>query len=294
MGRRLQLQLPHCPSEEPSRSGHYLGQTGRVSKAVAIRGRSAVGCSFPDSWRPRIFLNPMKNINELYGYLRIMGPGTPRGRRIYWRCRCEARFNGRMCNTVTEVRSDSLKINGGTQSCGCLRIKAVKALGHHHQRGERFNRLVIIRQCGVLKTRGRVFLCQCQCGRRVKVQGRHLRDGRIQSCGCWFRESRTLTIKHGQARSTGATGSYRSYTRKKSLCSNPNGRLAQYFYDRGVKFLFASFADFFDEVGIKPSPDHWLVRINGSGNFESGNVEWVQIKRHTKKRKPRARDRKRS
>lgn len=206
--------------------------------------------------------NHMRSLlNQTYGFLRVIRPGKPRGRRRYWICRCEARYHGKICGTIKEVRSDSLRVNGGMQSCGWLRIETVKALGHHHARGERFSRLVVVRQSGVIPKRGRVYLCLCDCGRRVKVQGRFLRDGLIKSCGCWYRASRTLTTKHAQARSTGATGTYRAYQRQRSLCSNPNGRLAQYFHDRGVQFRFDNFQDFYAEIGAKPGPDFWLVRF---------------------------------
>jgi hypothetical protein len=213
---------------------------------------------------------------QRFGRLVVLRRAKPRGRRKYWRCRCT-------CGVTKDVRADALRTNGGTRSCGCLQREAVRSRGRVHARGERFSRLVIIKQSGSIPKRGRVYLCLCDCRKRVKVQGRHLRDGRIKSCGCWYRATRTTTIKHGQARINKATATYRAYQRQKSLCRNPRGRMARYFHDRGVKFLFASFSDFYNEVGDKPGPDYWLLRIDRDGHFEPGNLEWRPVKRHKRK-----------
>jgi hypothetical protein len=217
---------------------------------------------------------------EQFGRLTVLRRGRLLGHKRYWRCRCA-------CGVVKEVRSDALRARVGTRSCGCLQREYSKVQGHHHAPGQRFAYLVIIRQSGVIKKRGRVYLCLCDCGKRVNVQGRHLRDGLVKSCGCYYRATRTTTIKHGQSRIARRTGTYNAYQRKKSLCSNPYGRMAQYFHDRGIEFRYASFADFYADVGDKPGPDFWLVRVNNDGHFESGNLEWRGIKRHRKRRSRR-------
>jgi hypothetical protein len=225
----------------------------------------------------------MQNLTDKqFGRLTVLGRGKIVGHKHYWRCRCA-------CGVVKEIRSDALCAEGGTRSCGCLQIEAVRALGHHHARGERFSRLVIIRKVGTVPKRGGVYLCACDCGRRVKVQGRNLRNGLTGSCGCRQRDIRSSLIKHGQARAKRKTPIYNAYHRQKYQCQNPHSLYARYFYDKGVQFLFESFAEFYADVGDKPGSDYWLVRINGSGPFSPGNLEWREIKRHRHKRKRRKR-----
>jgi hypothetical protein len=242
---------------------------------------SVAGCS-PAFLSASFFFIPMSIINltgQQFGRLTVLRRGR---HKRYWRCRCA-------CGVIKEVRSDALRTDGGTRSCGCLQRAAVSKLGHHHAPGQRFAYLVIVRQSGTLKKRGRVYRCQCDCGKRVNVQGRHLRDGLVKSCGCYYRATRTTTTKHGQCRIKRKTGAYMAYERKRSLCLNPNGRMAKYFHDRGVEFRFASFAEFYAEVGDKPGPDFWLFRVNDSGHFEAGNLEWRQVRRHRKRRSRRKR-----
>jgi hypothetical protein len=231
----------------------------------------------------------MQNLtHKLFGHLRVLHLGKPRGKRVYWLCRCEARYNRKVCGTVKEVRDDALRADGGTRSCGCLQREAVRSRGYHHARGERFSRLVIIRQAGVTKRHGRIYLCLCDCGKKVKVQARFLRGGLTRSCGCYYRATRTTTTKHGQCRIKRKTAAYNAYHRQKDQCTNPRSRAARYFHDKGIQFRFESFLQFYKEVGDKPHDDCWLVRIDPDGHFEPGNMEWVSIKRHRKRlrRKP--------
>lgn len=146
---------------------------------------------------------------------------------------------------------------------------------------KKFARLRVLRRG---RTRGKhgYFWCQCDCGRRKLIRTDSLISGLIQSCGCLYRETRTTTIKHGQCRIAYKTPTYTVYQRRKSLCTNPRGRMAKYY--KGVKFLFASFDEFYAEVGDKPGPDYWLVRIDNTGHIAPGNLEWRPIIRHKRRK----------
>jgi hypothetical protein len=219
-------------------------------------------------------------INRRFGRLRVLRRGRSTPKHLYYVCRCS-------CGTEKQVRSDSLT-SGAVRSCGCLWRSVISQLGIHHQPGERFGRLRIIRQVGVLKKRGRVYLCRCDCGKTIKVQGRHLRSRETQSCGCLYRDSRRrANFRHGQSPAKNASPVYDAFHRQRSWCRNPNDHQAQYYSQRGVEFRFSSFSEFYREVGDKPGPDCWLVRINRDGHFEPGNLHWISVKRHRRKRKRR-------
>jgi hypothetical protein len=215
--------------------------------------------------------------NQKFGYLRVLELGSrSTAHRQYWLCRCR-------CGALTQVRSDALRPNG-TRSCGCLQVEASKALGIHHKPGERFGRLRIVRQAGVAKRHGRVYLCRCDCGRTTEVRGDQLRDGTTRSCGCLYLDTRaTVNLRHGQGRAKNPTGTYLAYTRQRGWCRNPRDKYAKYFI--GIEFRFDNFPDFYAEVGAKPSPDHFLVRIDRDGHFEPGNLHWVpRPRKHRRKR----------
>lgn len=54
--------------------------------------------------------------------------------------------------------------------------------------GQRFGRLVVIREAGRAKDRQIMWLCRCDCGGEVIVRSVYLRRGDTRSCGCLCRE----------------------------------------------------------------------------------------------------------
>jgi hypothetical protein len=102
-----------------------------------------------------------------------------------------------------------------------------------------------------------------------------LRDGTTKSCGCWYRASRQTNYRHGHARFRNKTAVYCAFSRERSWCTNPRDRNYFRYGGSGIRFLFDDFVAFLAEVGEKPTPDHWLMRGDPSGNFEAGNLAWV-------------------
>jgi hypothetical protein len=125
----------------------------------------------------------MELTNRRFGRLTVLARARRAGDRFYWRVRCS-------CGAEKEVRGDSLT-SGAIRSCGCLWRSVMAARGVHHRRAERFGRLRIVRQVGTVKKRGRVYLCRCDCGKKLRVQRRHLRSGESKSRGCWYKATRT-------------------------------------------------------------------------------------------------------
>ena len=55
--------------------------------------------------------------------------------------------------------------------------------------GQRFGRLTVIKKDAERKTKtGSYWICQCDCGKVKSIRSASLRDGSIQSCGCFRKE----------------------------------------------------------------------------------------------------------
>lgn len=61
----------------------------------------------------------------------------------------------------------------------------------------------------------------------------------------------------------------------KQRCENDKNPSYPLYGKLGVKMLFESFADFLDHIGLPPSKDASLDRIDPDGNYEPGNVRWA-------------------
>ena len=136
--------------------------------------------------------------------------------------------------------------------------------------GLRFGKLTVIRYSG-RNNNNTLWFCKCECGTEVVRKSHGLRSGVTTSCGCIKHETiRQARTKHGRSQSL----EYSSYSNAKSRCNDESCGAYFKYGAKGVKFLFASFEQFFEEIGPRPSAKHSLDRIDCSGHYEPGNVRW--------------------
>lgn len=122
--------------------------------------------------------------------------------------------------------------------------------------------------------------CKCSCGKIVHKSSNKLKSGHTRSCGCLRVERRgSGSITHGCSTKgnpnyrTG-TAEYRTWAGIKRRCSDMEDSR---YGGRGIKMCERwqkSFSDFLSDVGVRPSPDHTLGRIDNDGHYKPGNVKW--------------------
>lgn len=129
--------------------------------------------------------------------------------------------------------------------------------------------------------------CACQCGNRCVATSHALTGGGKRSCGCLRVRG---ILRHGQSPHHARTPEYRTWMAMKIRC-NYNGH-NKHYKDRGITVCrrwLESFEAFFEDMGLKPSQDHSIDRINVDGNYEPSNCRWATRKeqmanrRNTKK-----------
>lgn len=115
-------------------------------------------------------------IGKKFGRLTVVDKGhTDKNGHIYWICKCE-------CGNKKEISGSNLK-EGKIQSCGCLHSEITSALNLIDITGQKFGKLTVIKRANDI---GNVatWLCQCDCGNTIIVQGNNLKNGHTTSCGC--------------------------------------------------------------------------------------------------------------
>ena len=151
--------------------------------------------------------------------------------------------------------------------------------------GQRFGRLVVIKEAG-RSSDGRVrWLCKCDCGNYTSTPStKTLRNGTCRSCGCIERE-RPNKQTHGKSN----TKLFAVWNAMKQRCYNPNNRSYKNYGGRGItvcqewKEDFQTFYDWAIANGYKKGLE--IDRIDVNGNYEPDNCRWTNSKKNNNNRR---------
>lgn len=146
--------------------------------------------------------------------------------------------------------------------------------------GRRFGRLIVLEYAGKRQTNHR-WLCECDCGKRTTVESGHLRSGVTKSCGCLQKEKVT---RHGKCK----TPEYKVWDNMISRCTSPTYIGYANYGDRGITVCERwrnSFAAFLKDMGLRPSPNHSIDRVNNEGNYEKANCRWATRRQQQRNRR---------
>lgn len=128
------------------------------------------------------------------------------------------------------------------------------------------------------------WLCECSCGVIKRVQHNYLRSGRSLSCiAC----SKT---KHGHCKSgfrNPKLREQRSREYRTWRCMRRRAGRASGYETVTVCERWSGpdcFPKFLADMGMAPSENHWIERINCRGNYEPSNCRWATVKEQMRNR----------
>ena len=146
--------------------------------------------------------------------------------------------------------------------------------------GKSFGRLIVISRIEFQsKRREAKWLCNCICGSYTKVLGYHLRNSKVQSCGCLSLENKTIH-NHSISKNTINNRTYISWQKLKDRCLNENNDKYEDYGGRGIKVCqrwLDSFENFLLDMGERPLKTS-IDRINNDGDYLPENCRWATQK----------------
>jgi hypothetical protein len=94
---------------------------------------------------------------------------------------------------------------------------------------------------------------------------------------------------HGQAPVGKQSSLYRTWNNMRGRCNNPRHPDYANYGGRGIKICerWNNFANFADDMGLKPSPKLSIDRINNDGDYEPSNCRWATQKQQINNQRPR-------
>lgn len=140
---------------------------------------------------------------------------------------------------------------------------------------QRFGRLVAIEYSHSTKHE-RVWKCLCDCGKDHFVGASLLNKGRVRSCGC-------VMTTHGLTKSS----TYKSWSGMRTRCESVTYRDYPLYGGRGIKICrrWRKFINFLADMGVKPTPQHTLDRINNNKGYSKANCRWATWKEQQRNRR---------
>lgn len=153
--------------------------------------------------------------------------------------------------------------------------------------GQKFGRLVAIRDTQERKNKRTFWEFLCDCGNIKILEKGNVVSGHTTSCGCVRREnSAELNFKHGMVH----TKEYKSFYLIRERCYAERSEKFQMYGGRGMIFEYKdNFIEFLEEVGYMPNDGqrYTIDRIDNTKGYVKGNMRWAtdtqQARNKTKK-----------
>ena len=119
------------------------------------------------------------------------------------------------------------------------------------------------------------WFCKCTCGKFKGVAESSLLNGISKSCGCIRNEATALRNRANATHGMSGTRIYTLWHQMHQRCREPN---RPHYRNISVCARWTVFSNFYTDMGLPPTRQHSLDRIDSTKDYQPDNVRWATRK----------------
>lgn len=137
----------------------------------------------------------------------------------------------------------------------------------------RVNSWTLLRHISGTPRKTAMWLMRCDCGTERNVRLLNVLRGGSRNCGCVRKiKNHQRQFRHGRRN----TLEYNSWASMMDRCNNPNVKQWMDYGGRGISVCerWKDFRNFLEDMGLRPTVDHSLGRIDNNKGYFKENCRW--------------------